>query len=77
MLQLKVCQSGEEEKVYPLYSGQRAKIAKYTSECGNTAAVRHFSKGFSFLGECTVSTCYIIFSEITFYCLFHEPISNI
>ena len=72
MLQLKVCQSGEEENVYPLYSQQRAKIAKYASECGNTAAVRHFSKDFSFLGECTVSTCYIIFSEITFYCLFHE-----
>ena len=45
MLQLKVCQSGEEEKVYPLYSQQRA-IAKYASECGNTAAVRHFSKVF-------------------------------
>ena len=52
MLQLKVCQSGEEEKVYPLYSQQRAKIAKYTSECGNTAAVRYFSKDFSFLEEC-------------------------
>ena len=49
MLQLKVCQ---EEKVYPLYSQQRAKIAKYTSECGNTAAVSHFSKDFSFLEEC-------------------------
>ena len=45
MLQLKVCQSGEEEKVYPLYSQQR-EIAKYASECGNTAAVRHFSKVF-------------------------------
>ena len=63
MLQLKVCQSGEEEKVYPLYSQQRA-IAKYASECGNSAAVRHFSKVFFFLGECTVSTCYIIFSEL-------------
>ena len=52
MLQLKVYQSGEEEKVYPLYSQQRAKIAKYTTECGNTAAVRHFSKDFSFLEEC-------------------------
>ena len=49
MLQLKVCQSGEEEKVYPLYSQQRAKIAKYALECGNKAAVRLFSKDFSLL----------------------------
>ena len=61
MLQLKVYQSGEEEKVYPLYSQQRAKIAKYASECGNTAAVRHFSKDVSFLGECTVSTLHYFF----------------
>jgi hypothetical protein len=33
---------------------QRAKIAKYASECGNTAAVRHFKKEFSTLGESTV-----------------------
>ena len=46
---------------------QRAKTAKYSLEYGNTAAVRHFSKDFSFLGEYTVSTCYIIFSEITFF----------
>ena len=61
MLQLKVCQSGEEEKVYPLYSQQRAKIAKYALECGNTAAVRHFRKDFSFLGECTVSMLHYFF----------------
>ena len=32
----------------------RVKIAKYTAWCGNTAAVRHFSKGFPTLGESTV-----------------------
>ena len=33
---------------------QRAKIAKYAAECGNTAAVRHFNQDFPSLGESTV-----------------------
>ena len=33
---------------------QRAKIAKYAGECGNTATVRHFSKKIPTLGESTV-----------------------
>ena len=32
----------------------RAKITKYTAQCGNTAAVKHFSKDFSNLGESMV-----------------------
>ncbi len=33
---------------------QRAKIAKYAAESGNSAAVRHFKKEFPTLGESTV-----------------------
>ena len=53
---------GNSQKKYTHFTPQqRAKIAKYASECGNTAAVRHFSKDFPFLGESTISTCNIIF----------------
>ena len=62
MLPLKVHLSGGNTRKYTHFTPQhRAKIAKYASECGNTAAVRHFSKDIPFLGESTVSTCNIIF----------------
>ena len=35
-------------------SENRAKIAKYASQCGITAAIRHFSKEFPGFGESTV-----------------------
>ena len=48
-------QSGGKKRKYTHFTPlQRAKIAKYASECGNTAAVRHFNKDFPFLGESTV-----------------------
>ena len=40
-------QSGGKKRKYTHFTPlQRAKIAKYASECGNTAAVRHFNKDF-------------------------------
>ena len=54
MLQLKVClvkSSQEKKRKYNFTPQKRAKIAKYALECGNTAADRHFSKEFPFLGE--------------------------
>ena len=37
-------QSGGKKRKYTHFTPtQRAKIAKYASECGNTAAVRHFN----------------------------------
>ena len=74
--------NSQKKRKYTHFTPQhRAKIAKYSSECGNTAVVRHFSKDFPFLGESTVSICNVIFLlstfEITIYCLFHELISNI
>ena len=74
MLQLKVHLSGgnsqKKRKYTHFTSQQRAKIAKYASECGNTAAVRHFSKYFPFLGGSTVSTCNIIFLLLAFEVFF-------
>ena len=45
MQQLKVCLvKSSREEIFYLTPQHRAKIAKYSSECGNTAAVRNFSK---------------------------------
>ena len=45
---------GRKRKYTHFAPEQRAKIAKYAAECGNTAAVRHFSQEFPTLGESTV-----------------------
>ena len=48
-------EKGSKQKYTHLYTPeQRAKIAKYAAESGNTAAVRHFKKEFPTLGESTV-----------------------
>ena len=46
--------SGRKRK-YTLFTPEdRVKIVKYTAQCGNTAAVKHFDKEFPSLGESTV-----------------------
>lgn len=39
---------------YTHFTPERAKIAEYAVQCGNTAATRHFSQEFPTLGESTV-----------------------
>ena len=45
---------GRKRKYTHFAPEQRAKIAKYAAECGNTAAIRHFRQEFPTLGESTV-----------------------
>ena len=47
--------NGRKRKYTHFTPEDRAKIAKYAAQCGNTAAVKHFAKEFSSLGE-TVSS---------------------
>ena len=46
--------AGQKRKYTHFTPEQRAKIAKYAAESGNSAAIRHFKKEFSTLGESTV-----------------------
>ena len=46
--------SGRKRKYTHFTSEDGAKIAKYTAQCGNTAAVKHFAKEFPSVGESTV-----------------------
>ena len=45
---------GRKRKYTQYTPESRAKIAKYATQCGNTAAVKHFTKEFPTLGESTV-----------------------
>ena len=45
---------GQKRKYTHFAPEQRAKIAKYAAECGDAAAVRHFSSEYQILGENTV-----------------------
>ena len=47
-------EKGRKRKYTHFTPEQRAKIAKYAAESGNTAAVKHFKKEFATLGESTV-----------------------
>ena len=49
-----VTATGRKRKYTHFTPEQRAKIAKYAVQCGNTAATRHFSQEFPTLGESTV-----------------------
>ena len=45
----------EEREIYTLFTPEdRVKIVKYTAQCGNTAAMKHFDKEFPSLGESSV-----------------------
>ena len=46
--------NGRKRKYTHFTPEDRAKIAKYAAQCGNTAAVKHFAKEFPSLGESTV-----------------------
>ena len=46
--------SGRKRKYTHFTPEARAKIAKYTAQCGNAATVKHFAKEFPTLGESTV-----------------------
>ena len=45
---------GRKRKYIHFTPERRAKIVKYSAECGNTAIIRHCSKEFPTLGESTV-----------------------
>ena len=49
--------NGRKRKYTHFTPEQRAKIAKYSAECGNTAAVRHFKKEFPTLSVLVPSNC--------------------
>ena len=47
--------SGKKRKYTHFTPEQRAKIAKYAAQFGNSGAVRHFTKEFPTLGESSVT----------------------
>ena len=52
--------SGRKQKYTHFTPEARVKIAEYAAQCGNAAAVKHFTKEFRILGESTVHLRYSI-----------------